>query len=81
LVTFKESNGRKYLGSYFLYFAISVVANLTISGFATAVLISMATLVLVAVALWWRGARVQIVTVLLIMTLFVYYAIEYIPSL
>jgi hypothetical protein len=58
-----------------------VVANLTISGFATAVLISMATLVLVAVALWWRGARVQIVTVLLIMTLFVYYAIEYIPSL
>lgn len=81
LVVFNETDGRKYLGAYFAYISAGIVANLTIAGFAAAVLLNIAILILIGVAWWWRNPRVQGVVVAILLPLVVYYAVTYIPAL
>lgn len=81
LAAFNETGRRRYLAAFFLYNALATIANLTISGFATAVMINAASVTLIAIAWVWRAARVQVAVVAAIVVLFAYYAVTYIPSL
>jgi hypothetical protein len=81
LAAFDEGHRRRYLAAFGAYIAVATVANLTIDGFANAVWINLATLVLTAVAWWRREARMQWVVAVAMVALITYYAVTFIPAL
>lgn len=81
LVAFVDGHRRRYIAALFLYILCGTVANLLIAGFADAVWINGATLVLLAVAWIWRDARIQGAVALALIALFGYYAVNFIPAL
>jgi hypothetical protein len=81
LVAFNQTNRQKYLAAYFCYIALAVIANLTIAGFAAAVLINVVTLVLIAAAWQSTNPRVQALIVGLMVILYAYYALTFVSSL
>ena len=81
LVEFTRSNGRRFLGALGVYMALGLAANLTISGFAGAVWVNAASVVLISVAWAFRQPRVQGAVTLALIVLFAYYAVTFIPAL
>lgn len=81
VVAFDDAHRRKYLAAYFLYIVIGAIANLTTSGFASAVWLNMVSLVLIACAWRWQQPRVQVAVTLAYAAVFVFYAVTYIPAL
>lgn len=81
VVAFDDAHRRQYLAALFLYIAMGAIANLAISGFATAVWLNMVSLVLVACAWRWQQSRVQVAVLLAMVVLLGFYAVKYIPAL
>ena len=61
LVAFNETNRQRYLGTYLIYCALAAVANLTVAGFADALVFNVLAVTLVGSAWVRRNARVQVV--------------------
>jgi len=81
LVEFNETNRRRYLGTYFMYCALSVLANLTITGFADALINNVLAVALIGCAWVSRDVRVQVAVAVAMVAEFAYYAVRFIPSL
>lgn len=81
LAAFDNAHRRKYLAAFAAYIATGTIANLSISGFQSAVWINVVTLALIACAWLWPDPRVQTAVTSAILALFGYYAFKYIPAL
>ena len=81
LAAFDAGHRRRYLAAFGLYIGVATVANLTIDGFADAIWINLATIVLTAIAWWRREAGAQWVVALAMVALLAFYAVTFIPSL
>lgn len=81
LSAFDDAHRRKYLAAFAAYIAIATIANLSISGFESAVWINMVTLGLLSCAWLWPHPRLQAAVTLAILALFGFYAFTYIPAL
>jgi hypothetical protein len=81
LTEYHEKRRRGFLGAYFVYTAMGLVANLTIGSLQSAAMVSASQLSLVSAAYIWRGGRVQLAVIIAMYALTTWYALRYVSSL
>lgn len=81
LEAFHDTNRQRYLGALFAYHGLSIFGNLAIAPLESAAFVSVAELAIIAVAWTWADRRIQMVAMIAMWLLNIWYAYKFIPEL